>query len=155
MISRVGLTGWHAKGVLLFLTFAVATGLTMVLAAEGARDPWAAERPASSEAPTTYSAAQLSERFGPGSNLGRQGRGNMSDDDLAAFTDFPLMWLGTDFAGYNLQSATRLKYDTPKGVPAFQAGNSVTFIYGTCARHLTEGAACPSTCTYIQGVTFP
>ncbi|MBI2765794.1 MAG: hypothetical protein HYX53_07770 [Chloroflexi bacterium] len=66
----------------------------------------------------------------------------MTEADVAAFSEFPLMWLGSSFGGYQLQAVIRTKYDGPKDGPPKFAGNSVTFIYGVCVPSPQSDGGC-------------
>jgi hypothetical protein len=77
-------------------------------------------------------AQQRVERFQPGAAWQGRGRGPLSQADLDAFADYPLVWLGESFGGYHLQAVGRSKYDAPPGIPNARAHDMVTFIYGDC-----------------------
>lgn len=91
----------------------------------------------------TMSAEERATRFQAGEPW--QGKGQhqgISQEEAERFPDYPLLWLGERFAGYNLQAIVRQKYDPPAGIPAHEAMNSVGFAYGDCT--IPEGGrACP------------
>lgn len=76
--------------------------------------------------------------------MGREGHGPFSAEELKAFSEFPLLWLGESFAGYNLQWAGHIERGEPG---ARDAWNAVTFIYGTCTPYDETEPSCPAPVT--------
>ena len=68
---------------------------------------------------------------GPGEAWDGEGKGNMTEEDVADFNAFPLLWLGTSYLGYNL-TAIQLTQTTVGGLPYTEAYPTVIFIYGDC-----------------------
>lgn len=91
---------------------------------------------------TVLSAEERAERFQPGGPWQGKGEYGLSEDEARAFIDYPLYWLGETFAGYHLQEIIRNKYTPPSDIPAHEAMDSVTFIYGECSIP-DGGRACP------------
>ena len=69
----------------------------------------------------------------PGREWSGQGRYGISEAEAAAFHEFPLLWLGPSFAGYNLQ-AIDVRDAPPFPLAGSWPRQEFLFIYGTCER---------------------
>ena len=66
-------------------------------------------------------------------------------EDAKQFREFPLYWLGQSYEGLPLTRIIRYRYDPEPPIPAVEAENSVTFIYGDCDPPPDGGCAPPLT----------
>lgn len=73
---------------------------------------------------------------------GKGGQG-VSQQEIEAFDRYPLFWLGTEYAGFNLRAIIPVRYDAPPGVPAFYGNDSVSFVYGDCESADEQGCELP------------
>ncbi len=73
-----------------------------------------------------------------------RGGGPMAEEDVKAFRDYPLLWLGESFAGYNLQWIGHVKGGRPG---ERDARDAVTFVYGTCTPYDSSEPSCPAPIT--------
>lgn len=64
-------------------------------------------------------------------------------EDARQFDEFSLYWLGDSYEGLPLTKIIRYRYDPEPPIPPMEAGNSVTFIYGTCEPPPDGGCAPP------------
>ncbi len=118
-----------------FILAGIALGFTIQAAGSG-------QTPALSGRPT-MTPQERAERFQPGPAWDPSApvtkKGRLSALDVQAFRDFPLVWLGPEFAGYNLREIVREEYAGTREQPA---RDNVLFIYGQCTP--AKGtSACP------------
>lgn len=81
----------------------------------------------------TMSAEETAQRFLPGPSWEGKGHSGISQEEAARFDEFPLVWLGESYGGFNLQAIIRSEYTPDPGIPSHEATDSVTLIYGDCA----------------------
>ena len=97
-------------------------------------------------------AVSTSERRAPASSL-RPGDLNAEAVEAAReFDEFPLLWVGESFRGFQLVDVVRANYFIPKEAiraARDRAENSVRLIYGTCVRVLSNQRSCPPPVTII------
>jgi len=124
---------WLKTPIALTLTVSVVIGFAVIAAVGFAIE--GTTRGDDPVTPETLSPGQVAQSFGPGVPWDGSGRGNTTIDELLADTaqPEPLLWLGPQFRGYNLQGVTYNKYQGPDG----RAVDAVIFIYGSCV--LSEG----------------
>ncbi len=82
--------------------------------------------------PIRYSPDQIAEQYTPGTPWDGRGTGNLTQSQVEAFDEFPVLWLGEEFAGYHLQHVSLLGQVAPPGAPAEHTFREVAFIYGGC-----------------------
>jgi hypothetical protein len=92
----------------------------------------------------TLTPGQAGRNFQPGEPWDGRGRGNLRQSDLESFSAYELFWVGPSFGGYNLQSASRITYDAPRGATPARM-DQVIFSYGACIPTSPEGGrpSCP------------
>jgi hypothetical protein len=81
--------------------------------------------------PPTMTRSQIDTAFTPGPPWDGKGTGNLSQTDAENFAPYPLLWVGPNFAGYNLQRIARVQYDAPPGATPPHM-DVVSFTYGDC-----------------------
>lgn len=67
--------------------------------------------------------------YSPGSPWDGKGMGPWSMDDVEAFDDYDIYWVGPAFGPYNLQAVGHTEYD---GAPDGHDQDMVSFMYGRC-----------------------
>ena len=102
--------------------------------------------------PPPIRAVSTSERRAPASSL-RPGELNAEAVETAQeFDEFPLLWLGESFRGFQLVDVVRANYFIPKeaiGAARDRAKNSVRLIYGTCVPSGGNRPSCPAPVTIV------
>jgi hypothetical protein len=115
------------------MTLLVAVGAFLIcsflIRAVAADDPGKPRARGAPEPIATMTAEERAERFKPGRPWDGVGQGGFSEHALEEFADYPVFWLGAAFEGYNLQSASHVKYSAPTGA---RSQDRLTFIYGDC-----------------------
>lgn len=127
---------WLSSGIIVTALIAAVISFSSMLAlgARGDHD--------THELPPTLTDQEREALFNPGPEWDGQGRQGISQKEAEAFADYPIFWLGQEFAGYNLQAIIRENYVPEPPIPAYEAMNSVGFGYGDCI--IPAGSsACP------------
>jgi hypothetical protein len=92
------------------------------------------------EAIATLTPQERAQAFQPGRPWDGVGRGGSNPVVPSSFQDYPLFWLGENFADFNLQAVRRVKYSAPAGA---KSQDRVAFIYGECMP-VGGDRACPA-----------
>jgi hypothetical protein len=90
----------------------------------------------------SLSSQQRAEMLTPGKPWDGVGRGTVTQTDVDTFSEFPLMWTGTQVLGFNLQEVQRASYAAPASVGG-GGENSVRFLYGVCTEPGMRERTCP------------
>jgi hypothetical protein len=81
--------------------------------------------------PVSSNPSLKAERFQAGPTWAGRGSYGLDEASLEAFSDFPILWLGPNAFGYNLQVIDRIRVDPIPGFP--DKRDSVSFVYGACS----------------------
>jgi len=73
--------------------------------------------------------------------------GNMGLAEAQAFSEYPVYWLGEEFAGLRVTHIDRVYYEHPPGV-GLPPSDMITIVYGDCTPHGT-----PPTCVRPISIT--